>query len=343
MKNNTNTNTNTNINNNGLALINDKFVPESIELDRFGTIKAGESLLGNEYAYIEHTGDEKLDKAIDKLNKDAQLFTMTKIHVGFILEEIARDKLFAAKFKTIEDFYSHAKLAKNTANRWRAVARYMTITTVEETKTGKSKTVRKLADTSKIPESVIFAAYAVMNDKKVHLISADLLQTLCADGTIKNAKDLYAAYNRYISTLDTDEADKPAALDDNGKPVENDGNTVETTADSVTTDGTVKRNFALYGSTRVKTISIPEEFIENKQVLFDYLTKHGVDVCKAAGIDTTKENDAFITMLDNSSYILGFSIIQHKPAVKVITAIRDMTKDFGQGYTEKIDNDNNEK
>lgn len=325
---------NTNTNNTALTPMNESFIPESITVGKDITVKAGESLMGNEYGYINHTGDEKLDKAIDTLNKCSQALTMSKITVGFTLNSIARDEIYKAKFKTVEEFYKYCGLTKNTANRWRAVAKYLTKEETVELSTGKTKTNYKLVKTDKMIESVIFAAYAVMNDKGVHLIPADVLETLCANNTIRTAKELYKAYNEYVQTLDTE--DKPKLLDDNGKPTESaaDSATVETTADSIATNGGTNKRFEVHGDSKAKSLYIPESAIENGKTLYEYVLKNGYDIAKTLGLDVDKENDIVFNPAQCGSMLI-MTAIQHKPTAKAVIFYRDTTNNHGKGIKAK--------
>ena len=287
-----------------------------------------------EYGYIGHTGDEKLDKAIDTLNKCSQALTMSKITVGFTLNAIARDEVYKAKFKTVEEFYKYCGLTKNTANRWRAVAKYLTKEETVELSTGKTKTNYKLVKTDKMIESVIFAAYAVMNDKGVHLIPADVLEMLCANNTIRTAKELYTAYNEYVKTLDTE--DKPKLLDESGKPTDSttESTAVDTTADSIATDGGTNKRFEVHGDTKAKSIYIPESALENAKTLYKYVLENGYDIAKAFGLDVDKENDIQFNPAQSGTMLI-MTAIQHKPTAKAVIFYRDTANNHGKGVKAK--------
>lgn len=348
---NTNTNTNTNTTNaiattntNGITKLNEDFTPTSITVGEGKnaiTVKAGESLLNNDMGYIKKTGNERLDKAIDSLNKDSQTITMSKIHAGYILEGLARDEVYKEKFTTIEDFYAYCGLAKATANRWRAVSRYLTKRIETETKTGKTKVDYKLVRTDKMLESVIFAAYAVMNDKKVHLISAELLETLCETNVIRTAGELYKAYNAYVDALETD--DKPKKLDSNGKPIdsENNGESVETTADAITEGKENKKRFEVHGDSKAKSVYIPENALENAKTLYKYVLDNGYDIATMLGLDVDKDNDILYVPATTGSMLI-MNVIQHKPTAKAVIFYRDTANNHGKGVKAKtkIENEN---
>lgn len=348
-KNNTNTNTNTNTTNaiattntNGMSRLNESFTPTAITVGEGKnaiTVKAGESLLNNDMGYIKKTGDEKLDKAIDALNKDSQTISMSKIHAGYILESLARDEVYKGKFKTIEEFYTYCSLAKATANRWRAVARYLTKRIETETKTGKTKVDYKLVRTDKMLESVIFAAYAVMNDKKVHLISAELLETLCETNVIRTASELYKAYNAYVDALETD--DKPKKLDSNGKPIDSDSDSdsdsaVDTTADAITDGKENKKRFEVHGDSKVKSVYIPENALENTKTLYKYVLENGYDIGKTLGLDVDKENDIIYAQATAGTMLI-MTAIQHTPTVKAVIFYRDTANNHGKGVKAKTE------
>lgn len=326
-------------NTNGVAKLNEDFTPTSITVGEGKnaiTVKAGESLLNNDMSYIKKTGNERLDKAIDSLNKDSQMITMSKIHAGYILEGLARDEVYKEKFSTIEDFYAYCGLAKATANRWRAVSRYLTKRIETETKTGKTKVDYKLVRTDKMLESVIFAAYAVMNDKKVHLISAELLETLCETNVIRTANELYKAYNAYVDTLETD--DKPKKLDSNGKPVDSDsesnGESVETTADSIAEGKENKKRFEVHGDSKAKSIYIPENALENEKSLYKYVLDNGYDIAKTLGLDVDKDNDILYVPATTGTMLI-MNVIQHTPTAKAVIFYRDTANNHGKGIKAK--------
>lgn len=352
MTENKNINTNNAIattNTNGVAKLNEEFTPTSITVGEGKnaiTVKAGESLLNNDMGYIKKTGDEKLDRAIDALNKDSQTISMSKIHAGYILEALARDEVYKGKFKTIEDFYTYCGLAKATANRWRAVARYLTKRIETETKTGKTKVDYKLVRTDKMLESVIFAAYAVMNDKKVHLISAELLETLCEKNVIRTASELYKAYNAYVDALETD--DKPKKLDSNGKPVdsdsdsENNGESVETTADAITDGKVNKKRFEVHGDSKAKSMYIPENVLENEKSLYQYVLDNSYDIAKSLGLDVDKDNDILYVPATTGTMLI-MNVIQHTPTAKAVIFYRDTANNHGKGVKAKAKTENENK
>lgn len=280
------------------------------------TLKRGELPL-SDFAVNYESDDKDFNKQLTALKKAQAGILISKIDAGIALENICKGTTplyLKGGYKSAEEFCTSIRMNKKTFSLWRCVARYC------------APNGKKIAAITMgmLSESAIFAAYA----KKIPIALLDAVAQT-SDHAIISAKDLYSEYNRFISSIETDE---PLPLkDENGNDITDGTNEnsdkIDITADTLEIEGIKYHLFGVYGAGIKKgtTVKVPE--MENDyQTLYKWAMENAVTLAKAAGINVEKENDATIitahVSLDNVQTI---TLIQTIPETKVVTFARFKT------------------
>lgn len=301
------------------------------------TLKRGELPL-SDFAVNYESDDKDFNKQLTALKKAQAGILISKIDAGIALENICKGTTplyLKGGYKSAEEFCTSIRMNKKTFSLWRCVARYCA-------PNGKKIPAITMGMLS---ESAIFAAYA----KKIPIALLDAVAQT-SDHAIISAKDLYSEYNRFISTIETDE---PLPLkDENGNDITDSagdsGVTVDTTADTLEIEGIKYHLFGVYGAGIKKgtTVKVPESANINNDELFKWAVENRLMLAKAAGIKTNAENNAkIVNTFISAESACCITLMQTIPEIKVIS-IASMKTLSGKGIREKeneptTENENN--
>lgn len=290
------------------------------------TLKRGE-LPFSDFAVIYESTDKEFNKQLNALKKAQAGILISKIDAGIALENICKGTTplyLKGGYKSAEEFCTSIRMNKKTFSLWRCVARYCA-------PNGKKIPAITMGMLS---ESAIFAAYA----KKIPIALLDAVAQT-SDHAIISAKDLYSEYNRFISSIETDE---PLPLkDENGNDIADsagdNGDTVDTTADTLEIEGVKYHLFGVYGAGIKKgtTVKVPETANINTDELFKWAIENRLMLAKAANIKTSAENNAkIVNAFVSAENACCITLMQTIPEIKVIS-IASMKTLSGKGIREK--------
>lgn len=291
------------------------------------TLKRGELPL-SDFAVSYESTDKEFNKQLDALKKAQAGILISKIDAGIALENICKGTTplyLKGGYKSAEEFCTSIKMNKKTFSLWRCVARYCA-------PNGKKIVAITMGMLS---ESAIFAAYA----KKIPIALLDAVAQT-SDHAIVSAKDLYSEYNRFISTIDTDE---PLPLkDENGNDITDSAsgdteNTVDTTADTLEIEGIKYHLFGVYGAGIKKgtSVRVPETASVNTDELFKWAIENRLTLAKAANIKTNADNNAkIVNAFITAENVCCITMVQTVPELKAIS-IASMKTLSGKGIREK--------
>lgn len=291
------------------------------------TLKRGE-LPFSDFAVNYESEDKDFNKQLNALKKAQAGILISKIDAGIALENICKGTTplyLKGGYKSAEEFCTSIKMNKKTFSLWRCVARYCA-------PNGKKIPAITMGMLS---ESAIFAAYA----KKIPIALLDAVAQT-SDHAIISAKDLYSEYNRFITSIETDE---PLPLkDENGNDITDTtsgdtDDTVDTTADTLELEGVKYHLFGVYGAGIKKgtTVKVPESANTSNDDLFKWAVENRLTLAKVANIKTNAENNAkIVNAFVSAENACCITLMQTIPEIKVIS-IASMKTLSGKGIREK--------